>query len=182
MRPIQEELRDAMQKYAIRTGDFTTVSGHKTKWYFIGRDLTFRGDCFNLVGEAIVDALKADGDVSFDAVGGLVVGAIPIALAVAAQSGTRAFAVRKEAKDHGDQSLIAGPLQHDDRVLIVEDTATTGGSLLKAVQAVQDFGCQMVGVSVLLDRGGEIGDKLKQMGIPYFPCLGAPDVGFEYGS
>ena len=185
LRPTQKLVVDAFKKYAVTEGDFTLKSGRKSKWYCVGRNLTFRGDCIELVGQAIVDALKAKDEslLDFDAVGGIVVGAVPVAMAVASVTGKNAFAVRKEAKDHGDSSsLIAGPLQPGQKVLIVEDTVTTGGSLMESVVAVQNLGCEIVAVAALLDRGGEITSKLNEMGISFVTSIGAPDLGFEFGS
>lgn len=182
LRPAQAALEEVIRKYAITEGEFTLASGRTSSWYLVGRNLTFRGDCLHLVGDAVLDALAAGGAPTFDTVGGIVVGAVPVALAVAERVPCRAFAVRKEAKDHGDRSQIAGPLEPGDRVLIVEDTTTTGGSLLEAVDAVEAFGCEVVAASVLVDRGGELGDKLAARGIPYFPVLTAPDLGYAFGS
>lgn len=188
LRPTQELLANAMLKHAIREGDFTLASGKKSNWYLDGRQLTFRGDCIELVGRSIMEALEAAQDqaskslTEFDAVGGIVVGAIPVALAVASVTKKNSFAVRKEAKSHGAAGLIAGPLEPGQKVLIVEDTVTTGGSLLQSVDAVQDFGCEIVAVAALLDRGGEVKQKCAQRGLTFVSALGAPDVGHEYGS
>jgi orotate phosphoribosyltransferase len=77
---------------------------------------------------------------------------------------------------------MAGPVEPHHRVLVVEDTATSGGSIIEAIDALQAFGCTVVGASVLLDRGGELGAILAARDIAYFPVLGAPDVGFAFGS
>ncbi len=183
--PTQQLLVDAFKKHAVTEGDFTLKSGRKSTWYCVGRNLTFRGDCIELVGHSIMDALEAKDPqlTKFDAVGGIVVGAIPVAMAVASVTGKNAFAVRKEAKDHGDaSSLIAGPLQPGQRVLIVEDTVTTGGSLMESVDAVEALGCEIVAVAALLDRGGEITAKCEERGLTFVTALGAPDLGFEFGS
>lgn len=185
LRPTQQLLVDAFKKHAVQEGDFTLKSGRKSAWYCIGRNLTFRGDCIELVGHAIMDALQAKDPslTEFDAVGGIVVGAIPVAMAVASVTGKNAFAVRKEAKDHGDvSSLIAGPLQAGQKVLIVEDTVTTGGSLMESVDAVLAMGCEIVAVAALLDRGGEITAKCEERGLIFVSSIGAPDLGFEFGS
>jgi orotate phosphoribosyltransferase len=179
VRPAQAALAAALREHAIREGDFTLASGRKSHWYLDGRQVTFRGDCLEIVGEAIVEAL---GDVEFDAVGGLAVGAVPVALAVAFVTGKRSFAVRKEAKGHGVGGRMAGPIDPGDRVLVVEDTATSGGSLLDSVDAITEFGCAIVAASLLLDRGGELGPALVARGIPYRPVLVAPDLGYEFGS
>jgi orotate phosphoribosyltransferase len=173
------ELLDALQRHSLRTGEFTLASGRTSSWYLDARQVTFRGDCVEIVGRAVLEAV--DG-LEFDAAGGLTLGADPVALAVALVSGRRAFAVRKEAKGHGAGGRMAGAVLPDDRVLVVDDAVTTGGSTLQAVEAIRSFGAVVVGAACLLDRGGELGPALSRLGIPFFPVLGAPDLGFEFGS
>ncbi len=188
LRPTQQLIVDAFKKHCVTEGDFTLASGRKSKWYCIGRDLTFRGDSIELVGHAIMDALEAGEKetgknlTDFDAVGGIVVGAIPVAMAVANVTGKNSFAVRKEPKGHGDGALIAGPLKPGQKVLIVEDTVTTGGSLLPSIEAVQNFGCEVIGVAALLDRGGVISGICEEKGLTFVSSISAPDLGFELGS
>jgi orotate phosphoribosyltransferase len=184
LRPAQAALADVLRAHAIREGEFTLASGRTTSWYLDGRQVSFRGDCLRIVGDAIVDALTTAGiDVDdFDAVGGPVVGAIPVALGVALVTGKPSFAIRKEPKGHGVGGRIAGVLAKGQRVLVVEDTATSGGSLLEALPGIDEMECPIVAVSLLLDRGGELGAKLAARGIPYAPVLGAPDIGYEFGS
>ncbi|HZJ26198.1 MAG TPA: orotate phosphoribosyltransferase [Acidimicrobiia bacterium] len=184
MRPAQHALAAALREHAIREGDFTLSSGRRSRWYLDGRMVTFRGDCVEIVGGAIVEALADIGVTAgdYDAVGGLAVGAVPVAVAVTATTGHRGFAVRKEAKGHGVGGRMAGPLEPGDRVLVVEDTATTGASLLDSLDAVTEFGCEVVAASLLLDRGGELGPELERRGVRYAPVLTAPDLGYEFGS
>lgn len=182
MRPAQEALARVLREHAIRTGDFVLASGRRSEWYVDGRLVTFRGDCVEIVGRAVMEALDAAGGVDFDAVGGLAIGADPVTVAVAHASGARGFAVRKEAKDHGVGGRIAGPLQPDDRVLVVDDTVTSGGSILQAVESVREFGCSVVAAASLLDRGGELGARLDKIDVPYLPVLTASDLGFSPGS
>jgi orotate phosphoribosyltransferase len=179
MKPAQAALAAALREHAIREGEFTLASGRTSSWYLDGRQVTFRGDCVQIVGDAIVEAV--DG-IEFDAVGGLAVGAVPVGLAVALITGARSFAVRKESKGHGVGGRMAGPIEPGDRVLVVEDTATSGGSLLDSVDAIVEFGCEIVAASLLLDRGGELGPKLEARGIPYRPVLVGPDLGYAFGS
>ena len=184
LRPAQAALAAVLRQHAIREGEFTLASGRTTSWYLDGRQVSFRGDCLRIVGAAIVDALAVVGigvD-DFDPVGGPVVGAIPVALGVALVTGKPSFAIRKEPKGHGVGGRIAGVLEQGQRVLVVEDTATSGGSLLDALPAIDEMECPIVAVSLLLDRGGELGPKLAARGIRYAPVLGAPDVGYEFGS
>jgi orotate phosphoribosyltransferase len=175
----RDDLREALLAHAVRVGTFTLVSGRTASWYLDARLVTFRGDCVDVVGRAVADAVS---DLAFDAVGGLTLGADPVALATARATGTRAFAVRKEPKGHGAGGRMAGPVLAADRVLVVDDTVTTGASTLQALDAVVEHGCTVVGVATLVDRGGELGAELERRGIPYRPVLGAPDLGFDYGS
>ncbi len=138
-----------------------------------------------IVGDAIVDALAvagvaADATTTRSAVRWS--GAMPGRARRRAGHRQAEFAIRKEAKDHGVGGRIAGVLEAGQRVLVVEDTATSGGSLLEALPAVAELGCPIVAVSLLLDRGGELGAELAATGIPYCPVLGAPDLGYEFGS
>jgi orotate phosphoribosyltransferase len=182
MRPAQAALAAALREHAIREGEFTLSSGRSSNWYLDGRQVTFRGDCVEIVGDAIVEALAVDGAPAFDAVGGLELGAVPVALAVARVTGARSFAVRKEPKGHGVGGSMAGPIDPGDRVLVVEDTATTGASLLKAVDAICEFGCEIVAASLLLDRGGELAAVLADRGVRYVPVLESPQLGYPFGS
>ncbi len=169
-------------EHAIREGEFTLASGKTSKWYVDGRQVTFRGDCVDIVGDAVMEALNAAGIEPFDSVGGLAIGADPVTVAIARSAGVRGFAVRKEAKGHGVGGRIAGPLHANDRVLVVEDTVTTGGSLLQAVDVILEFGARIVAATTLLDRGGTLEADLRDRGITYVPVFGAPDFGFDYGT
>ncbi len=182
MRPAQEALARALREHAIRTGEFVLASGRRSEWYVDGRLVTFRGDCVDIVGDAVMEALEGAGGVEFDAVGGLAIGADPVTVAVARASGARGFAVRKEAKDHGVGGRIAGPLEPGDRVLVVDDTVTSGGSILQAVDAVRDYGCSVVAAAALLDRGGELAARLRGIGVQYVTVLTAAELGFSAGS
>jgi orotate phosphoribosyltransferase len=184
MRRAQAALAAALREHAIQEGEFTLSSGRTSRWYLDGRQVTFRGDCIETVGDALVEALAevGVGAADYDAVGGLAVGAVPVGLAVALLTGKPSFAVRKEAKGHGVAGRMAGPIDAGDRVVVVEDTATTGASLLDALDALQELGCEVVAASLLLDRGGELGPVLEARGIRYAPVLTAPDLGYEFGS
>ena len=178
----RDRLRDAFLAHGVRRGEFQLSAGGTSSWYLDGRLVTFRGDCFADVGRAAVETLEAVSATGFDAVGGMTMGADPVALAIASALGIRAFSVRKEAKGYGAGGRFAGPIEATDRVLAVDDTATTGSSLLRAIDALRGLGCVVVGALVLLDRGGQLGQNLAELDIPYHPVLGAPDLGFEFGS
>jgi orotate phosphoribosyltransferase len=89
MRPTQVTLEAVLREHAIKTGEFTLASGRTSTWYLDARQVTFRGECLDIVGDAIVDALEAAGAPAFDAVGGLAGGAVPVAVAVAGVTKTR---------------------------------------------------------------------------------------------
>ncbi|MBI2169268.1 MAG: orotate phosphoribosyltransferase [Actinobacteria bacterium] len=184
MGAARDRLLEAFREFGIQEGEFTLASGATSKWYLDGRQVTFRGDLQPVIGQAVLDVLAEAGvgPGGFDAVGGMTLGADPVAIAVATASGARAFSVRKEPKGHGVGGRFAGPISPDDRVVAVEDTVTTGGSFLKAIDALEEFGCTIVAAVCLLDRGGVIGDLLAARGVRFHAVLGAPDVGYEFGS
>jgi orotate phosphoribosyltransferase len=121
-------------------------------------------------------------DWAFEAVGGLTLGADPVAVAMlhsAAAVGDRldAFVVRKEAKQHGMARRIEGSAVAGRRVLVVEDTSTTGGSVLQAVDAVRAAGGLVVGVAVVVDRATGAKEKVEAEGVPYRFAIGLPELG-----
>lgn len=182
MSDARQRLIDAFKQYAIQEGEFRLSSGGTSNWYLDGRQVTFRGDLQPVIGQAVLETLDAAGVEEFDAVGGMTLGADPVAIAVATAKGIRAFSVRKETKGHGVGGRFAGPISPDDRVLAVEDTVTTGAAFLTAIDVIEDLGCSIVAATCLLDRGGVVGVRLGERRIPFCPVLGAPDVGYEFGS
>ena len=146
---------------SAKRGDFVLASGRRSSLYVDCRLTTMSPDGQLLIGRAGLAALRDTGW-PVDAVGGLTLGADPIAYAIAhasalaaeqgADSMVRAFTVRKEAKQHGTGKLIEGPFERGDRVVVVEDVITTGGSALKAVEAVRTAGGVVMGVLALVDR------------------------------
>lgn len=121
------------------------------------------------------------------AIGGITVGADPVAYAVAAVAATRgrslkSFTIRKEAKDHGMGGRVAGALEAGDRVVITEDTVTRGTTIMEAVDVVRAFGAEPVLITVIVDRGGTCAAMAEAAGVPFSPMLTAPDLGFPFGS
>ena len=140
---------------AVVHGKVILSSGREADWYVDLRRITLDADAAPLVGQVMLDTTA---DLEFDAVGGLTLGADPVAAAMlhaAAAQGRRldAFVVRKEGKAHGLQRRIEGPDVAGRRVLAVEDTSTTGGSVLSAVTALREAGAEVVGVAVIVERG-----------------------------
>jgi orotate phosphoribosyltransferase len=176
-------LRDHVLKYSVRRGTFTLKSGATSSWFLDTKQTACRPDGIVLVADAALDVIPRDAD----AIGGLTMGADPVAFGVAAVAATRgwqmrSFSVRKEAKDHGVTGRIAGALQPGDRVVITEDTVTRGTSLIEAADVVRDYGAIPVAIVVIVDRGGTCAAMAAERGIAFHPLLTAPDLGFEYGS
>ena len=151
----RDELLNHINKKAVVRGRVTLSSGRAADYYIDLRRITLDGDAAPLVGRVMRDATRG---VSYDAVGGLTLGADPVATAMlhaAAAEGSPldAFVVRKEGKTHGLQRRIEGPDVAGRRVLAIEDTSTTGGSVLTAVEALVEAGATIAAVAVIVDRG-----------------------------
>ena len=173
--PATAELLADLQRFSLREGEFTLASGRVSKWYLDARQVTYRGDCLETVGRAVLEAV--DG-LAFDAVGGLTLGADPVALAVAACSGKRAFAVRKEAKGHGAGGRMAGPSRRATGCWWSTTPSPPAGAPCRRSTPSWNSAAWWSARRCLLDRGGELGAALTERGIPFFPVLGAPDLGF----
>ena len=170
----RDELRRAIEENAVVRGDFVLSSGQHASWYIDLRRILLSGASAPLAGRVM---LAATADLDYDAVGGLTLGADPVATAMmhaAAGQGRKldAFVVRKSEKAHGLQRRIEGPDVAGRRVLTVEDTSTTGGSVLTAVGALREAGALVTGVAVLVDRGAR--DRVTAAGLPF---RAAYDVG-----
>jgi orotate phosphoribosyltransferase len=149
------ELLEAIKAKAVVHGDFVLSSGQRADWYVDLRRILLDGRLAPLAGRVMLDLTQ---DLAYEAVGGLTMGADPVATAIlhaAARQGTPvdAFVVRKKEKEHGTQRRIEGPDVAGRRVLVVEDTSTTGASPLTAADALREAGAEVVGVAVLVDRG-----------------------------
>ena len=179
--PGQAELAQFVRDLAVVHGRVTLSSGREADYYIDLRRITLHAQAAPLVGQVML-ALTADW--SFDAVGGLTMGADPVATAMlhAASSLGRpldAFVVRKEGKAHGLQRRIEGPDVAGRRVLAVEDTSTTGGSVLTAVEALRSAGAHVVGVAVIVDRDTGARQVIEEAGVPYRWALGLGDLGLD---
>ena len=141
---------------SVRRGRFTLASGRESSHYVDARLTTMSPEGLAVIGPLALEAIRARGW-HVDAVGGLTLGADPIAYATALASViapplVRAFTVRKEAKQHGTGRLIEGPMREGDRVVVLEDVITTGGSALRAAEAIQRAGATVSGILALVDR------------------------------
>jgi orotate phosphoribosyltransferase len=178
--PVDAELKARLaalvRELAVRRGTFTLASGRTASYYVDARVPTLHHEAGPLIG-LLLQQLTADWQ--FDAVGGLTLGADPVALAMLHAPGRRldAFVVRKATKDHGAGKRIEGPSVSGRRVLAVEDTSTTGGSVLQAVDALTEAGAIVVGVATVIDRATGAAEAIAARGLPYRSLLGLADLG-----
>ena len=171
-----EKLRLEILEKAVVKGRVILSSGKEADYYVDLRRVTLDSSAAPLVGEVMLELTK---DLDFEAVGGLTLGADPVATAmmhVAAQKGRKidAFVVRKAEKAHGLQRRIEGPDVKGRKVLAVEDTSTTGGSVLTAVEALKEAGAIVVGVAVIVERGAK--EKVESGGFKYLAAYQLGDL------
>ena len=172
-----DKLRLAILDKAVVKGKVILSSGKEAEYYVDLRRVTLDSSAAPLVGEVMLELTK---DLDFEAVGGLTLGADPVATAmmhVAARKGQKidAFVVRKAEKTHGLQRRIEGPDVRGRKVLAVEDTSTTGGSVLTAVEALKEAGAVVVGVAVIVERGAK--EKVESAGFKYLAAYQLSDLG-----
>lgn len=165
---------------SARRGHFTLASGRESTLYIDARLTTMSPDGLALIGPLGLGALRASGW-GVEAVGGLTLGADPVSYAIAYASALaggplRAFTVRKEAKTHGTGRLIEGPFREGDRVAVIEDVITTGGSALRAAEAIRSAGGEVVGVLALVDREEGGREALERAGLPVLALVRASDI------
>ena len=177
----RDRLLSLVRDLAIVRGRVTLSSGREADYYVDLRRITLHGAAAPLVGRVMLDLTSG---LDFDAVGGLTMGADPVAAAMlhaAAASGRRldAFVVRKAAKAHGLQKRVEGPEVSGRRVLVVEDTSTTGGSPLEALAAVREAGAVPVGVATIADRDTGAGATIEAEGVPYLFAYSLDDLGLR---
>ena len=170
------ELLAAIREKAVVHGDFVLSSGQRASWYIDLRRILLDGQVAPLAGRVMLDLTA---DLGYQAAGGLTLGADPVATAIMHASASRgtpvdAFVVRKKDKEHGTQRRIEGPDVAGRRVLAVEDTSTTGASVLNAVDALHEAGAEVVGVAVLVDRGAR--EAVTARGLVYRAAYNLPDL------
>lgn len=182
MTEAKQQLIDFIASDAVFHGDFTLTSGKKATYYVDLRRVSLDHRVAPLIGQVMLDVIAEFPDV--DAVGGLTMGADPIATAILHQGAARglsydAFVVRKEPKDHGRGKQVEGPDLAGKRVIVVEDTSTTGGSPIKAIEALRKVGAEVVAVAVVVDRSTGARDVIEAEGVPYRFAIGLDDLGLE---
>jgi orotate phosphoribosyltransferase len=176
-----EALRKHVLEYSVKRGDFVLKSGRRSNWFIDSKQTVCRPEAMTLVADAVLSVIPSEAD----AIGGLTMGADPVAFVTAGVAATRgrmlkAFSVRKEAKDHGGGGRIAGALDPGDRVIVTEDTVTRGTSLLEAARAVTEAGGVPVLLVAVVDRGGTVEAMAAAEGLSFRALLTAPDLGFDY--
>jgi orotate phosphoribosyltransferase len=179
----RQRLITMLRRDALKEGSFRLSSGRTSHYYVDGRTVTLSAEGAVLIGAAVLELLEARPEIR--AVGGLTLGADPIVgatLAVAALAGRgdlRGFLVRKDAKAHGTQSRVEGPLDAGSTVAIVDDVATTGSASLQAVDAVQAMGCHVALVIAVLDRLEGAAAAFAQRSLPFHPLVTIRELGVE---
>ena len=169
------ELADLVRQLSVVFGRVTLSSGKEADYYVDLRRATLHHQAAPLIG-GLMRELTADWD--YAAVGGLTLGADPVATAIMHAPGRPidCFVVRKAVKTHGLQRLIEGTDVAGKRVLVVEDTSTTGGSALTAVHAVRDAGATVIGVATVVDRATGAAAAIEAEGVPYRSILGLAEL------
>ncbi|MBT1635096.1 orotate phosphoribosyltransferase [Clavibacter tessellarius] len=176
----RQQLIDHIKRDAVFHGDFTLTSGKKATYYVDLRRVSLDHRVAPLIGQVMLDLIADVPDVA--AVGGLTMGADPIAAAILHQGaavgrGYDAFVVRKEPKDHGRGRQVEGPDLQGTRVIVVEDTSTTGGSPLKAIEALEKVGAEIAAVAVVVDRSTDARAVIEAAGHRYLYAIGLEDLG-----
>lgn len=167
----RERLKELLKTRSLKIGDFLLASGRRSKYYFDSKLTTLTSEGAYLTARCFLEVIRREG-IRAQAIGGMTLGADPIVSAVAAQSHAEgpaldAFIVRKEPKGHGTMQWIEGPVLPGQKVIVVDDVVTTGGSTLKAIERAKEFGLEVVAVMALLDRE-EGGTEALASRFPFF--------------
>jgi len=179
---LRTRLRELIVQRALQFGDFTLASGQSSNYYIDGKQITLMGEGLYCLARVILDELQGE---AVHAVGGMTIGADPIAAAVSALSVCHgqtmdAFLVRKERKERGTKQRVEGPLTEGERVVILEDVVTTGGSSLDAIAAVEEErGVEVVRLIAMVDRlqGGR--ENLTAAGYAFTALFTIEDLGVD---
>lgn len=178
---MKKQLIQMIKEKALLHGDFTLASGRKSDYYLDLRRLTLDSEAIALMGEMIISHCR---EYEYDAIGGPAVGAVPIVGACLYHAGKagkslKGFFVRRETKEHGTKKLVEGPVEAGMKVILIEDTTTTAGSLIRACDAVRDFGLEIVKVIVIVDRLEGAEENMKKAGYSYEALVTTIDLGLR---
>jgi len=177
--PARARLQELFRERALQFGDFTLASGKKSSYYVNSKKVLFHAEALSLLGELLYEVTS---DLDFQAIGGLEVGAIPMAAAALTTfhkygRSIEGFFVRKQAKAHGSKELVEGQVRPNDRVVVIDDVLTTGGSVLQAIQAVEEVGAKVLRVVCICDRLQGAGEALAKY--EYRPIFTVRDFGIQ---
>ncbi len=178
MRDDRDAIRRMINDRSVLRGEFVLTSGRTSSYYIDGRMTTLSADGAALIGRYIFEMIRGQ---NIDAVGGPTIGADPMATAVSIASyhagqSIDAFIVRPDRKQHGTMRQLEGPIRPGSRVVIVDDTVTTGGSLLQAAQAAEEAGCEVVKIIAILDRLQGGGQNIRERGYDFEAILTNEDL------
>ncbi|MEY4417805.1 MAG: hypothetical protein RIQ88_243 [Actinomycetota bacterium] len=182
--PDKPRLVELIKELAVVHGRVTLSSGIEADYYVDLRRATLHHEAAPLIGKVMLDLLEQNGITSFDAIGGLTMGADPVATAVMHQAAHQgkpvdAFVVRKQAKTHGMGRQVEGPEVKSKRVVVVEDTSTTGGSPLTAAKALEEAGAIIVAVATVVDRDTGAQKVIEDAGYKYLTAITLDDLGLR---
>ncbi len=168
-------------EYSVREGDFVLKSGRKSRWFVDSKQTICRPEGILAIADAALGLIPSEAT----AIGGLTMGADPVAFGIAAVAATRgrrlrSFSIRKESKGHGVTGRLAGALEPGDKVVITEDTVTRGSSLLDAAAVVRELGAEPILALAVVDRGGTCEALAAEQGIPFVALARAADLGFGF--
>lgn len=180
----RERLRELIVELAVVRGRVTLASGIEADYYIDLRRVTLQHEASRLVGQIMLGLLDGAG-IDFDAAGGLTMGADPVGSAIMHAAGDAGrpidtFVVRKAQKSYGMGRQVEGPSVEGRRVVVVEDTSTTGGSALTAVEALQRAGAEVVAVAIIVDRATGAKERIEEStGVPCLYAFGKDELGLD---
>ena len=180
---VKQQLIEHLLRHSVKHGDFTLKSGRKSPYFLDSKQTACDPDGVLLMARYALSLIPADAT----AIGGITVGADPVAYGIAAVGATMgrrlsSFTIRKEAKDHGMGGRVAGVLRAGDRVVVTEDTTSRGVTLADAIEVVRSEGAEPILVLALVDRGGTAASYAAAAGVPFVALVTAPELGFPFDS
>jgi orotate phosphoribosyltransferase len=174
----RQRLIELINELSVVHGEVTLSSGIKANYYVDLRRTTLHHEASKLIGSLMLEMLRDNGIKDIDAVGGLTMGADPVAAAIMhAGENIDAFVVRKQAKEHGMGRRVEGPEIAGRKVVVVEDTSTTGGSPLTAAEAVKEAGAEILCIATVVDRDTGAREVIEKAGFKYLPLISLGDLG-----
>ncbi|MCD6160848.1 MAG: orotate phosphoribosyltransferase [candidate division Zixibacteria bacterium] len=175
----KEKLKSLVLEKAVKRGDFTLVSGKKSNYYINGKLVSLASEGLALIAEFYLAEIEGE---DIEAVGGMTIGADPIVGAILTLADSKGikldgFLVRKEPKGHGTRSQVEGPVKDGAKVAIIEDVTTTGGSSLKAIEALKPLNCEIAKVITLVDRQQGAVENFKKWGYKFSSIFTKEELG-----